>query len=130
MRVGVTANPQCVQRISPRSGAGVLDQLSGGQQWRVAIARAHALKAEILPLDEVTSALEAELVGEALDTIRHLASDGLTVLIVSHKLGVREVSSKVTIMDGSRPVEEGLPAQIFGAARTGRARVVGKILRR
>ena len=105
--------------------------MSGGQPWRDAIARADALKPEILPLDEVTSALEPELVGEALDTIRHLASDGLTVLIVSHKLGfVRKVSSKVTIINGSRPVEEGLPAQIFGAARTGRARVVGKTLRR
>jgi polar amino acid transport system ATP-binding protein len=107
------------------------DQLSGGQQQRVAIARALALKPEILLLDEVTSALDPELVGEVLDTIRGLAVEGMTMLIVSHEMGfVREVSSKVVMMDQGRVVEEGPPAQIFDGARTDRARsFVGKILR-
>jgi polar amino acid transport system ATP-binding protein len=107
------------------------DQLSGGQQQRVAIARALALKPEILLLDEVTSALDPELVGEVLDTVRGLAADGMTMLIVSHEMGfVREVSSKVVMMDHGRPVEEGTPAEIFDGARTERARTfVGKILR-
>ena len=107
------------------------DQLSGGQQQRVAIARALALRPEILLLDEVTSALDPELVGEVLDTIRGLAADGMTMVIVSHEMGfVREVSSKVVMMDQGRVVEEGLPAQIFDGAQTERARsFVGKILR-
>ena len=107
------------------------DQLSGGQQQRVAIARALALKPEILLLDEVTSALDPELVGEVLDTIRGLAADGMTMLIVSHEMGfVREVSSRVVMMDQGRVVEEGPPAQIFDAAQTERARsFVGRILR-
>ena len=107
------------------------DQLSGGQQQRVAIARALALKPEILLLDEVTSALDPELVGEVLDTIRGLAAEGMTMLIVSHEMGfVREVSSKVVMMDQGRVVEEGPPTQIFDGAQTERARsFVGKILR-
>ena len=107
------------------------DQLSGGQQQRVAIARALALKPEILLLDEVTSALDPELVGEVLDTIRGLAADGMTMLIVSHEMGfVCEVSSRVVMMDQGRVVEEGPPAQIFDDARTERARsFVGRILR-
>ena len=107
------------------------DQLSGGQQQRVAIARALALKPEILLLDEVTSALDPELVGEVLDTIRGLAAEGMTMLIVSHEMGfVREVSSRVVMMDQGRVVEEGPPAQIFDDARTERARsFVGRILR-
>jgi polar amino acid transport system ATP-binding protein len=107
------------------------DQLSGGQQQRVAIARALALKPEILLLDEVTSALDPELVGEVLDTIRGLAADGMTMLIVSHEMGfVREVSSRVVMMDQGRVVEIGPPAQIFDGALTERARsFVSKILR-
>ncbi len=107
------------------------DQLSGGQQQRVAIARALALKPEILLLDEVTSALDPELVGEVLDTIRGLAADGMTMLIVSHEMGfVREVSSRVVMMDQGRVVEEGPPTQIFDGAQTERARsFVSKILR-
>jgi polar amino acid transport system ATP-binding protein len=107
------------------------DELSGGQQQRVAIARALALKPEILLLDEVTSALDPELVGEVLDAVRGLAAEGMTMLIVSHEMGfVREVSSKVVMMDQGKVVEEGPPAQIFDDARTERARsFVGKILR-
>jgi polar amino acid transport system ATP-binding protein len=107
------------------------DQLSGGQQQRVAIARALALRPEILLLDEVTSALDPELVNEVLDSVRALAADGMTMLIVSHEMGfVREVAAKVVMMDKGRVVEEGPPRQIFDAPRTDRARdFVGKILR-
>jgi polar amino acid transport system ATP-binding protein len=107
------------------------DELSGGQQQRVAIARALALKPEILLLDEVTSALDPELVTEVLDTIRGLAADGMTMLIVSHEMAfVREIASKVVMMDKGVVVEEGPPRQIFDAPQTARARdFVGKILR-
>jgi polar amino acid transport system ATP-binding protein len=107
------------------------DQLSGGQQQRVAIARALALKPEILLLDEVTSALDPELVTEVLDTIRSLAKDGMTMLLVSHEMAfVREVASKVVMMDKGRVVEVGKPADIFDRPQTDRAReFVGKILR-
>jgi polar amino acid transport system ATP-binding protein len=107
------------------------DELSGGQQQRVAIARALALKPEILLLDEVTSALDPELVNEVLDTIRGLAAEGMTMLIVSHEMGfVREVASKVVMMDKGQVVEEGSPREIFDTPKTGRAReFVGKILR-
>ena len=107
------------------------EQLSGGQQQRVAIARALALKPEILLLDEVTSALDPELVAEVLDAIRLLAADGMTMLIVSHEMGfVREVSSKVVFMAEGRVVEVGPPGQIFDAPRTERcADFVRRILR-
>ncbi|HEY5797282.1 MAG TPA: amino acid ABC transporter ATP-binding protein [Bosea sp. (in: a-proteobacteria)] len=107
------------------------DELSGGQQQRVAIARALALKPEILLLDEVTSALDPELVAEVLDTIRVLAADGMTMLIVSHEMAfVREVSSKVVFMADGRVVEVGPPAQIFDAPQTERcADFVRRILR-
>ncbi len=99
------------------------DELSGGQQQRVAIARALALKPKLLLLDEVTSALDPELVGEVLDTIRALARDGMTMLIVSHEMGfVREVSSRIVMMDAGRVVEVGPPDQIFNAPIEGRTR--------
>jgi polar amino acid transport system ATP-binding protein len=107
------------------------DQLSGGQQQRVAIARALALRPEILLLDEVTSALDPELVNEVLDAIRSLARDGMTMLLVSHEMAfVREVASKVVMMDKGRVVEVGTPAGIFDNPKSDRAReFVGKILR-
>jgi polar amino acid transport system ATP-binding protein len=107
------------------------DELSGGQQQRVAIARALALRPEILLLDEITSALDPELVNEVLDTIRVLARDGMTMLIVSHEMAfVREVASRVIMMDKGRVIEEGPPEQIFDRPKTVRAReFVGKILR-
>ena len=98
------------------------DELSGGQQQRVAIARALALKPEILLLDEVTSALDPELVNEVLDAIRVLAREGMTMVVVSHEMGfVREVSTRVAMMDEGRIVETGTPGDIFdrpGATRT------------
>ena len=107
------------------------DELSGGQQQRVAIARALTLRPEILLLDEVTSALDPELVNEVLDTIRLLAADGMTMLIVSHEMAfVREVSSKVVFMANGRVIESGPPAEIFDSPREPRTReFVGKILR-
>ncbi len=106
-------------------------ELSGGQQQRVAIARALALRPEILLLDEVTSALDPELVQEVLDIIRLLVGEGMTMLVVSHEMGfVREVSSRVALMSAGAIVEIGSPAQIFDAPKTERAKdFVAKILR-
>jgi polar amino acid transport system ATP-binding protein len=99
------------------------DELSGGQQQRVAIARALALKPEILLLDEVTSALDPELVGEVLEVIRALAADGMTMILVSHEMAfVREVASRVVMMDQGRVIETGPPAAMFDAPETARAR--------
>jgi len=107
------------------------DELSGGQQQRVAIARALALRPEILLLDEVTSALDPELVNEVLDTIRSLAAEGMTMLIVSHEMAfVREVASKAIMMDKGELVEAGTPAELFDTPRTVRAQdFFSKILR-
>ena len=107
------------------------DELSGGQQQRVAIARALALRPEILLLDEVTAALDPELVSEVLDTIRDLAQEGMTMLIVSHEMGfIREVSKEVVFMDAGKIVERGTPTQIFDYPKEIRTRdFVSKILR-
>jgi polar amino acid transport system ATP-binding protein len=106
------------------------EELSGGQQQRVAIARALALRPEILLLDEVTSALDPELVTEVLDIIGALASEGMTMLIVSHEMAfVREISSRVAMMDHGRIVEIGTPRQIFEQPRVDRTRdFVSKII--
>jgi polar amino acid transport system ATP-binding protein len=107
------------------------DELSGGQQQRVAIAPALALKPNVLFLDEVTAALDPELVTEVLDTVRALASEGITMFIVSHEMSfVREVSSKVVFMAGGHVIETGSPQQVFDAPQEVRTReFVGKILR-
>ncbi len=107
------------------------DELSGGQQQRVAIARALCLNPEILLLDEVTSALDPELVNEVLDTIRDLAAEGMTMLIVSHEMAfVREVSKRVIFMDDGLVVEAGGPADIFDRPKKKRTgEFVSKILR-
>ena len=107
------------------------DQLSGGQQQRVAIARALALRPEIVLLDEVTSALDPELVNEVLDVVRLLAADGMTLFFVSHEMAfVREVSSKVIFMAGGQVIESGTPAEVFDSPQHARTKeFVGKILR-
>jgi len=97
--------------------------LSGGQQQRVAIARALAMEPRLLLLDEVTSALDPELVQEVLLTIRGLAEAGTTMLIVTHEMRfAREVGTRMTFMDGGRIVEEGTPAEVLDAPREGRTR--------
>ena len=107
------------------------DELSGGQQQRVAIARALCLQPDLLLLDEVTAALDPELVSEVLDTIRTLVDDGMTMLIVSHEMGfIRETSSEVAFMADGKIVECGPPALIFDQPRETRTRdFVSKILR-
>lgn len=89
-------------------------QLSGGQQQRVGIARAVALKPEVILLDEPTSALDPELVGETLSVIKRVAKKGITMIIVTHEMSfAEEVSDKVVFMDGGVVVEEGSPEEIF-----------------
>ena len=107
------------------------DELSGGQQQRVAIARALALQPEILLLDEVTSALDPELVNEVLDTIRKLAAEGMTMILVSHEMAfVREVADRVVFMDRGEVIEVGAPRDLFDTPKTDRARdFFSKILR-
>lgn len=89
-------------------------QLSGGQQQRVGIARAVALNPDIILFDEPTSALDPELVGEVLNTMKEIAKEGTTMLVVTHEMGfARDVANKVIFMDGGVIVEEGTPHDIF-----------------
>jgi polar amino acid transport system ATP-binding protein len=91
------------------------DELSGGQQQRVAIARALANKPRLMLFDEVTSALDPELVGEVLGLIRELKSDGMTMLLATHEMGfAREIADRVCFLDGGRVSEEGPPDQVLG----------------
>ena len=94
------------------------DQLSGGQQQRVAIARSLAMNPEVMLLDEITSALDPELVGEVLDVVRGLKRDGMTMLIATHEMAfAKEISDRVCFLHQGRILEEGPPAKIFGAPR-------------
>jgi polar amino acid transport system ATP-binding protein len=99
------------------------DRLSGGQQQRVAIVRALAMKPEIMLLDEITSALDPELVGEVLDVIRELAAGGMTMLIATHEMGfASEIASRVCFLEGGTILEQGPPEQIFSEPREERTR--------
>lgn len=90
------------------------DELSGGQQQRVAIARSLAINPKVMLLDEVTAALDPETVKEVLFTIRELAEDGMTLLIVTHEMGfAREVADRVVFMDAGLVVEQGPPAEVL-----------------
>ena len=98
-------------------------QLSGGQQQRVAIARALAIRPKLMLFDEPTSALDPELVGEVLATMRDLAGQGLTMIVVTHEIGfAREVADRVVFMDGGLVVEDGPPGEVLGQPRHTRLR--------
>ncbi|HVK20991.1 MAG TPA: amino acid ABC transporter ATP-binding protein [Actinokineospora sp.] len=91
-------------------------QLSGGQQQRVAIARALSMNPDVMLFDEPTSALDPELVGEVLGVMRQLATEGMTMLVVTHEMQfAREVADRVLFMDGGYVVEEGPAAQVIGS---------------
>ena len=95
------------------------DQLSGGQQQRVAIARALAMQPQVLLCDEITSALDPELVGEVLRVVESLAQEGMTLMMVTHEMAfARKVSDRVVFMHQGRVHEMGPPAQIFGAPQS------------
>ena len=99
------------------------DRLSGGQQQRVAITRALAMNPDVLLLDEITSALDPELIAEVLDVIRDLAAGGMTMLIATHEMGfARDVASRVGFLDEGRILEEGPPSEIFTTPREERTR--------
>ena len=99
------------------------DRLSGGQQQRVAIARALAMEPDIMLLDEVTSALDPELVAEVLDVVRELAAGGMTMLLATHEMGfARDVATRVCFLDEGVILEEGPPHQIFGAPQKERTK--------
>ena len=99
------------------------DRLSGGQQQRVAIVRALAMDPMVLLLDEITSALDPELVAEVLGIVRNLAAEGMTILMATHEMGfARDVSSKVCFLEGGVVHEEGPPEQIFKEPTSERTR--------
>ncbi|MDR1604403.1 MAG: amino acid ABC transporter ATP-binding protein [Gracilibacteraceae bacterium] len=103
-------------------------ELSGGQQQRVGIARALALNPDVVLFDEPTSALDPELVGEVLDTIKSIAAEGITMIVVTHEMSfAREVASRVLFMDEGAVIEEGEPQEIFTRPREERTK---KFLRR
>ena len=90
------------------------NMLSGGQKQRIAIVRSLAMEPEVLLFDEPTSALDPEMVGEVLDLMRSLATDGMTMVVVTHEMGfAREVASRVVFMADGRILEEGAPADLF-----------------
>jgi polar amino acid transport system ATP-binding protein len=99
------------------------DRLSGGQQQRVAIVRALAMDPNVMLLDEVTSALDPELVAEVLNVIRELAAGGMTMILATHEMGfARDIANRVCFLDAGVILEEGSPEQIFTAPRDERTR--------
>ena len=111
-KVGLTAKAQAMP-----------GNLSGGQKQRVAISRALAMSPSVMLFDEPTSALDPELVGEVLQVMKMLASEGMTMMVVTHEMGfAREVADVVVVMDGGGIVEAGPPEQVFGAPQNERTR--------
>jgi polar amino acid transport system ATP-binding protein len=106
------------------------ERLSGGQQQRVAIARALAMDPTVMLFDEVTSALDPELIKDVLDVLRELAAEGMTMIVVTHELGfARDVASRVVFMDKGVIVEEGTPAEVLDAPKQERTqRFLGRVL--
>ena len=94
------------------------NQLSGGQKQRVAIVRALCMEPDVMLFDEPTSALDPEMVGEVLDVMRELASEGMTMVVVTHEMGfAREVSNRVIFLDDGVIAEEGAPEELFGSPK-------------
>ena len=99
------------------------DRLSGGQQQRVAIVRALAMKPQIMLLDEVTSALDPELVAEVLDVIRELAAGGMTMIIATHEMGfARDIARRVCFLEEGRIIEDAPPAELFTSPKDERTK--------
>ena len=124
---------QLLERVGLADKLGeVPDRLSGGQQQRVAIARALAMEPHVLLFDEVTSALDPELVKEVLDEMRKLAAEGMTMMVVTHEMGfAREVGDQVVFMDGGVIVEQGKPAAVLDNPREERTKkFLGLVLER
>jgi polar amino acid transport system ATP-binding protein len=115
---------ELLERIGLRDKADAFpDRLSGGQQQRVAIVRALAMDPKLMLLDEVTSALDPQLVSEVLQLVRGLSEIGMTMIIATHEMSfAREVANKICFLDAGRILEEGPPAQIFGEPREARTR--------
>ena len=113
-----------LERVGLRERAGAFpDQLSGGQQQRVAIARALVNDPVLMLFDEVTSALDPELVGEVLALLRDLKSDGMTMIVATHEMGfARDVADEVCFLDGGRVLERGPAAQVLGDPAEARTR--------
>ena len=106
-------------------------QLSGGQQLRIAIARALAMQPDIMLFDEPTSALDPEMVGEVLSVMKDLADGGMTMVVVTHEMGfAREVASRVLFMDGGYVLEEGTPDEVFSNPKNERTKeFLSKVLK-
>ena len=115
-------------RLLERVGVGsqaskVPAQLSGGQQQRAAIARSLAMHPKAMLFDEPTSALDPEMIGEVLDVMTSLASEGMTMVVVTHEMNfARRVASRVIFMDAGSILEEGTPDEFFTSPKTDRAR--------
>ena len=107
---------ELLRRVGLEDRAGAYPaQLSGGQKQRVAIVRALAMEPDVMLFDEPTSALDPEMVGEVLDVMKKLATDGMTMVVVTHEMGfAREVGNRVVFMDAGQIVEQGTPEEIFG----------------
>ncbi|MFD8527886.1 amino acid ABC transporter ATP-binding protein [Streptosporangium canum] len=126
VRAGVATRDQAeadarvmLERVGLKDKVGAYpDQLSGGQQQRVAIARAMLMRPQVLLLDEITSALDPELVIEVLNLVRELAADGITMMMTTHEMPfAREISSKICFLHKGSILEQGRPEEIFGAPR-------------
>ena len=115
--------------LGDRGGAYPI-QLSGGQQQRVAIARALAMQPDVMLFDEPTSALDPEMVHEVLDVIQQLAREGMTMVVVTHEMGIaREVANRVVFIDEGIIMEEAAPAEFFGSPKNPRLKdFLGKVL--
>ena len=99
------------------------DRLSGGQQQRAAIVRAMAMQPDILLLDEITAALDPELVAEVLDVIRELAAEGMTLVLATHEMGfARDVADRICFLDGGVILEQGPPSELLSDPREERTR--------